>query len=151
MYYQLTTEIQDLGIAKISKCEDDIKAIIQDWNIDVSLKRLLQWYWFEDSIEVGPTIFSIQDMIRTEKEWGSLKNDLLVIGCGPNGDYLLTNVKTLEILYWNHEEAEDDENLLQNDCIKLYDHILELLLNIRNRNYIPWDSYATEDYKKAIK
>ena len=148
MLYQLTSEIDDLKIAKITKFDPKCNSVIEGWNIDLDLKRSLQWYWFARDFDI---FYGIKRIIKCEDENSNLKNNLLAIGCGPNGDELFVDTKTLEVLFWNHEEAEDYDNKIKSDCTKLYDHLLSLLVNIRNRNYIPWDSFAADEYYRIYK
>ena len=143
MIYQLTSEIAEEGIARITEYDENCNSIIESWDIDLDLKRALQWYWFKDDFGI---FYSIQSVIDEENEMNNISNNLLTIGRGPNGDDLLVNTKTLEVVFWNHECAENHEIRKASDCVKLYNHLHSLFLNIRNRNYIPWDSFAAKDY-----
>jgi hypothetical protein len=68
------------------------------------------------------------------------------IGCGPNGDDLLVHAKTLEVYFWDHETAKHNDSRFKSDCAKLYDIVTSLLLHVRNRDYVPWDSFQAKDY-----
>jgi hypothetical protein len=151
MFYQLTSEIQDEGIAEIIKYDEGCNSIIEKWDLNLDLKRTLQWYRFGSEVNVGPTLYSVQQIVDNEKQMNNLNNGLLLIGVGPNGDELFLNSKSLEVLFWNHEEAEDYNSRKIFDCIKLYNHVLSLLVNIRNRNFIPWDSFAADEYYQIYK
>lgn len=146
LYYPLTTEINDLGIAKIVKYDPMCKSEIEKWNIEIGFKRALQWYWFESEIGVGPMLYGVKQIVSCEKKKKNLTNRLLCIGCGPNGDDLFVDAKTLEVLFWNHETAKSYKKRLRSDCVKLYNHIISLLLHVRNREYIPWDSFQAGEY-----
>ncbi len=148
MYYQLTSEIQSNEIVNIIKCDKNCNSEIEQWDLPLDFKRALQWYWFESEITVGPSLYSVSQIVEKEKQMNNLKNKLLQMGEGPNGDELFINSETLEVLFWNHEEATTDNFRIIADCSKLYNHIFLLLLNVRNRNFIPWDSFATKDYFK---
>jgi hypothetical protein len=151
MYYQLTCEIQDEGIAEIIKFDKKCNSIIEKWDLDIHFKRALQWYWFGSEIKVGPTLYSVKQIVQNEEHMNNLKNGLLVIGDSSNGDELCVNAKTLEVLFWNHEDVDDYDTRLLSDCKKLYNNVISLLINIRNRNYIPWDSFAAEEYYEIYK
>jgi hypothetical protein len=146
LYYPLTTEINDLKIAKIVNWDPDCKSEIEKWDVQIGFKRALQWYWFKSEVGVGPILYGVKQIIACEEKSGNLKNGLLCIGCGPNGDGLFVDAKTLEIYFWNHETAKNYEARLKSDCTKLYNHVTLLLLHVRNRDYIPWDSFQAKDY-----
>lgn len=103
MYYQLTSEIQGEGIAEIVEYDKECNSVIEKWNLHLDFKRMLQWYWFGSEIDVGPTLYSVHQIVENEKQTNNLKNGLLMIGNGPNGDELFVNSETLEVLFWNHE------------------------------------------------
>jgi hypothetical protein len=146
LYYPLITEINDLKIAKIVKSDPSCSSEIEKWDMEIGFKRALQWYWFESDVGVGPMLYGVKRIVACEKEKGNLKNELLCIGCGPNGDGLFVDAKTLEVYFWNHETAKNYETRLKSDCAKLYNHVITLLLHVRNQDYIPWDSFQAKDY-----
>src|SRR3954470_16050199 len=93
LYYPFMGEIDELKIAKIGKFDPDCKSEINNWDIDMGFKRTLQWYWFKSEVCVGPTLYSVKQIVADEKEIGNLKGvgKLLSIGSGPNGDDLLVD------------------------------------------------------------
>ncbi|MEO0509410.1 MAG: hypothetical protein AAF065_06095 [Verrucomicrobiota bacterium] len=143
MFYQVTSELQSEKIAKITEYDKNCTSVIESWDINLDLKRTLQWYWFAKPVNI---LWCIKEVVETEKEMNNISNGLLAIGCGPNGDDLLVDTKSMEVYFWQHESAADYEKRIKSDCIKVYDHLLALLVNLRNRNYIPWDSHAAEEY-----
>jgi hypothetical protein len=144
--YPLLTEIGQLKIAKIVKFDPDCKSVIEKWNVEISLKRALQWHWFGAEVCVGPTLYGVKQVIAREKEMRNLKNGLLSIGSGPNGDDLLVDATTLAVYFWNHETAKNYEERVKSDCTKLYNHLVSLLMHVRNQDYIPWDAFQARDY-----
>jgi hypothetical protein len=146
MLYALTTEISELKIAKIVGFDPKCKSEIEKWDIEIGFKRTLQWYWFGSEVCVGPTLYGVKQLVAYEKEMRNLKHGLLAIGRGPNGDELLVDAKTLAVYFWNHETAERYEKRVKSDCTKLYNHLISLLLHVRNRNYIPWDAFQAKEY-----
>ena len=68
MYYQLTCEIQESGIADIIKVDEGYSLIIEEWDLHLDLKRALQWHWFGSEINVGPALFSVHQIVENEKE-----------------------------------------------------------------------------------
>ena len=154
LYYPLTSEIHELKIAKIGKFDADCKSEIDKWDIDMGFKRTLQWYWFEAEICVGPMLYSVEQIVAHEKEAGNLSGSvggLLSIGRGPNGDDLLVDAETLGVYFWNHELARIHKRRMKSDCAKLYDHVISLLLHVRNRDFIPWDAFQARDYYEMFK
>jgi hypothetical protein len=153
LYHPLTSEIDELKIAKIGKFDPDCKSEIDDWNIDMDFKRTLQWYWFESEACVGPTLYSVKQIVEREKEMGSLQRvgGLLSIGSGPNGDDLLVDAESLGVYFWNHELARNQKRRSKFDCAKLYDHVISLLVHVRNRDFIPWDAFQARDYYEMFK
>jgi hypothetical protein len=153
LYYPLTTEIGELKIAKIINFDPKCKSEIEKWDIDLGFKRALQWYWFGSEVRVGPALYGVKQIIAREKEMRNLKSPfgLLCIGFGPNGDDLLVDVKTLGVYFWNHETARLRKTRAKSDCSKLYDHVISLLLHVRNRDYIPWDAFQAKDYYEIFK
>jgi hypothetical protein len=151
LYYPLTTEINELKIAKIIGFDPKCKSEIETWDIEIGFKRALQWHWFKSEVGVGPTLFGVKQIIAWEKEEKNLKNGLLCIGCGPNGDELFVDAKTVEVYFWNHETAKSYDAHVKSDCTKLYNHVTSLLLHVRNCDYIPWDAFQAEDYYAIYK
>ena len=151
--YPLTSEIHELKIAKIGKFDPDCKSVIEKWDIDLEFKRTLQWYWFKSEVCVGPMLYSVKQIVARENEMGNLKGMLrsLSIGCGPNGDDLLVDAETLGVYFWNHELARNPKRRSKFDCAKLYDHVVSLLVHVRNRNFIPWDAFQARDYYEIFK
>jgi hypothetical protein len=88
----------------------------------------------------------VKQVIACEKEMKNLKNGLLSIGRGPNGDDLLVDAKTLAVYYWNHETAKHYDKRGKSDCTKLYNHLVSLLLHVRNQDYVPWDAFQAKEY-----
>lgn len=76
LYYPLTTEINELKIAKIGKFDPDCKSEINKWDIDMGFKRTLQWYWFKSEVCVGPTLYSVKQIVAREKEMGNLRKSV---------------------------------------------------------------------------
>jgi hypothetical protein len=151
LFYPLTSEISELKIAEIGKFDPKCNSEIEQWDIDFSLKRPLQWYWFSSEVCVGPTLYGVKQIISIENEMNNLKNGLLCIGRGPNGDELFVDAKTLEVFFWNHETAEDYESRRKSDCEKLYDSVVSLLLHVRNQDFIPWDAFQAKSYYAMYK
>jgi len=135
-----------LKIAKIVNFDPRCKSEIEKWDIEIGFKRTLQWYWFGSEVYVGPKLYGVKQIIAREKEMRNLKNGLLSIGNGPNGDELFVDGKKLGVYFWNHETAKNYEARVKSDCAKLYNHVISLLLHVRNRDYIPWDSFQAEEY-----
>jgi hypothetical protein len=144
--YPLLTEIGQLKIAKIVNFDPNCKSEIEKWDIEINLKRALQWHWFGSEVCVGPTLYGVKQVIACEKEMKNLKNGLLSIGRGPNGDDLLVDAKTLAVYYWNHETAKHYDKRGKSDCTKLYNHLVSLLLHVRNQDYVPWDAFQAKEY-----
>jgi hypothetical protein len=151
LYYPLMAEIGELKIAKIVKFDPKCRSEIEKWDIEIGFKRALQWYWFGSEVCVGPMLSGVKHVIAREKEMRNLKNGLLFIGDGPNGDELLVDAKTLGVYFWNHETAKNYEARIKSDCAKLYNRVISLLLHVRNRDYIPWDSFQAKDYYAMFK
>lgn len=153
LFYPLTAEISALKIATIVNFDPKCKSDIEKWDIDLGFKRALQWNWFGSEICVGPTLYGVKQIIAHEREMKNLKSlsGFLCIGSGPNGDDLLVDVKTLGVYFWSHETATLRKTRAKNDCAKLYDHVTSLLLHVRNRDYIPWDSFQARDYYEIFK
>jgi hypothetical protein len=63
-----------------------------------------------------------------------------------NGDDLLVDAKTLAVYYWNHETAKHYDKRGKSDCTKLYNHLVSLLLHVRNQDYVPWDAFQAKEY-----
>src|SRR5689334_12086619 len=148
LYYPLTSEISDLKIAKIGKCDANCKRVTEKWDIDMGFKRTLQWYWFRSEVCVGPTLYSVKQIVAREKEMHNLRGvgGLLSIGSGPNGDDLLVDAESLGVYFWNHELARNQKRRSKFECAKLYDHVISLLLRVRNQDYIPWDAFQAKEY-----
>ena len=152
LYHPLTNEINELDIAKIGKFDPDCKSEIEKWSLEMGFKRTLQWYWFESEVCVGPTLYSVKQIVAHEKEMNNLRGvGMLSIGSGPNGDDLLVDAETVAVYFWNHELARNQKRRSKFDCAKLYDHVISLLLHIRNREFIPWDALQARDYYEMFK
>ena len=112
----------------------------------MDFKRALQWNWFNEVINAGPELFSHDEIVLTEQKEGNLDNGLLAIGLGPNGDELMLEIPELSVWFWNHETAEEHEVKVVDDCVPLFDHLLIFLLHVHNKDFIPWDAFAAQDY-----
>lgn len=145
LLYEITSTINEKTDFKCAKVNENIFQGFDALNLDLDFKRLFQWYWFSEDFDVGPFIFSAENVLKFEKENNFLKIGLIQIGDCSNGDEIFFRISDLSILYWSHEEAEDcqkDEHSL----ILTYNRVESLLLNICNSNLIPSDSYSAREY-----
>lgn len=135
---------------KCEKADDEIHEEFERLDLELNIKRLFQWRWFSENIDVGPIIYSAKNILKSEKENSFLNIGLIQIGDCSNGDEIFLRVKDFAVLYWSHDESENwqkDERSL----FLTYNRIESLLLNICNKNFIPWDSYSAREYFELCK
>jgi hypothetical protein len=148
LLYAVTTKINENSNFKCSKVSDKLYEQFEELNLDLDTKRLFQWHWFAEDVEVGPTIYSARRILEAEKENNYLKSGIIEIGYCPNGDEVFLRVKDSAILYWSHEDAENGEwNIKEESALFIaYSRVEYLLVNICGDNFIPWDSYSAREY-----
>ena len=131
---------------KFDKTDKQINDIIENWNVDINLKRMFQWEWLVEDLDIGPVIFGSPNIIANE-----IKNNYLIYGfvqfgwCA-NGDEILMNINSSEIYYRSHDESDDFKVKGVNGIYLTYNNIDYFLINIRNQNFIPYDSYSAREY-----
>jgi hypothetical protein len=151
MYYQLFNDIHTAReIAPVEDRNRKFNQIIDGWEIPFGFKRALQWHWFEEDLNVGPTLHSYESLVKREEKNRFLAQGFISIGMGPNGDDLLVRLSDLSIWFWCHETAKNWETRVIEDCVPLYDHLFILLLHVHNKDFIPWDSFAAKDYHSVM-
>lgn len=68
LLYVVTSTISENRKFKCAKVSDEIFQEFEKLNLDLDTKRLFQWYWFSEDVEVGPTIYSSERILKAEKE-----------------------------------------------------------------------------------
>lgn len=145
LLYAITSTINEKTNFKCAKVDDSIFQEFEKLNLNLGSKRLFQWYWFCEDIDVGPLIYSAKNILMGEKEHDYLENGIIQIGDCSNGDEIFLRVKDTGVLYWSHEESENwqkDEDSL----FLTFNRVEGFLLNICNNNLIPWDAYSAKEY-----
>lgn len=146
--YAITTTINEKSKYKCAEVSKDIYQEFEKLDVDLEIKRLFQWHWFNEDADVGPYIFSSVNILKKENENKRLENGIIQIGDCPNGDEIFLRLGDTAVLYWSHDVAEG-KRFEQRDSEALfvaYKKIEYLLINICNGNFIPWDSYSAQDY-----
>jgi hypothetical protein len=147
LLYAVVSTISENPNFKCAVVSDEIHQEFEKLDLDSDTKRLFQQYWFSDNTEVYPTIYSAENILKAEKENNYLKNGIIEIGYCPNGDEMFLRVKDSAILYWSHDDAEGDWYIKEETALFIaYSRVEYLLINICNRNFIPWDSYSAREY-----
>lgn len=148
LLYALISTINKNTDFKCAEVSEDIYREFEKLNLDLDTKRLFQWRWFSEDAEIGPTIYSAENILKAEKENNYLKNGIIEIGYCPNGDEIFLRAEDSAILYWSHDDAEngDWQNKEENALFLTYNKVEYLLINICNGNFIPWDSYSAREY-----
>ncbi len=146
LYAVISTIGENLDF-KCATVSDEIYQEFEKLTLDLDTKRLFQWRWFSEDAEVGPTIYSAENILKAEEENNYLKNGIIEIGYCPNGDEIFLRVNDSAILYWSHDEAEGDWSSKEEAALFMaYSRVEYLLINVCNRNFIPWDSYSAREY-----
>jgi hypothetical protein len=145
LIYALISTIQENRKLKCGRVSENIFQEFEKLNLDMEIKRFFQLHWFSDDIQVGPIIYSSENILKYEQENNFLKTGLIQIGYCPNGDEIFLRVKDFAVLYWSHDDAEDWQKDDQS-LFLAYHRVESLLLNICNNNFIPWDSYSAREY-----
>ncbi len=147
LLYAVVSTINENSAFKCATVNDEIYQEFEKFNLDLKIKRLFQWHWFSENVEVGPTVYSAENVLKTEKENNRLKNGIIEIGYCPNGDEIFLRASDSAILYWSHDDAEGDwYNKEEAALFTAYSRVEYLLINVCNRNFIPWDSYSAREY-----
>jgi hypothetical protein len=138
------------GMTDAGTVDDTTHQRIEEWPCDFDLKRLIQWHWFLKDVTVGPVIFSAPHITDTEREAGNLARGLLQIGSCPNGDEIHLRADDFAVLYWSHDESTDWPQKRPNEFHLAYRAVDHLLIAIRNRAFVPIDSYSARDYFQLL-
>ncbi len=147
LLYAVISTINENSDFKCAEVNDDVYQEFEKLSLDLNTKRLFQWRWFSEDAEVGPTIYSAENILKAEKENNYLKNGIIEIGYCPNGDEIFLRAKDSAILYWSHDDAEGDWHSKEETALFMaYIRVEYLLINICNRNFIAWDSYSAREY-----
>ena len=145
LLYAVISTIERVKGFKCEQVKQEIYEEFERLNLCLESKRLFQWRWFSEDIDVGPTIYSSENILEFEKENLHLQNGVIEIGYCPNGDLIFYRDNDSAILYWSHDEAEDMQ-IDESSLFLTYNKVEYLLLNISNNNFIPWDSYSGKEY-----
>ena len=145
LIYAVISTIEGKTGYKCGKADKLIQEEIEKLKLSLDTKRLFQWSWFIEDIEIGPNIYSSKSIVEIEKNRHNLSNEIIEIGFCPNGDSIFLRDADSAILYWSHDESEDQE-INDESLFLVYDRVEYLLLNICNSNFIPWDSNSGQDY-----
>lgn len=148
LLYAVISTIDESAKFKCAEVSDEVYQEFEKLNLDLDTKRLFQWRWFSENAEVGATIYSAENVLKAEIENNYLKNGVIEIGYCPNGDEIFLRVSDSAILYWSHDDAENDDchNKEESALFLTFNRVEYLLVNICNGNFIPWDSYSAREY-----
>ncbi len=147
LLYAVISTIDESTNFKCAAVSDEISQDFEKLNLDSETKKLFQQHWFSENAEVGPTIYSAENVFQAEKENNYLKNGIIEIGYCPNGDEIFLRVSDSAVLYWSHDDAESDWYDKEETALFMaYSRVEYLLVNICNRNFVPWDSYSAREY-----
>ncbi len=147
LLYAVISTINENTNFKCATVSDEIYQEFEKLNLDLNTKRLFQWHWFSENAEVGATIYSAENVLKTEKENTYLESGIIEIGYCPNGNEIFLRVSDSAILYWSHNDAESDWQSKEETALFMaYSRVEYLLINVCNRNFIPWNSYSAREY-----
>lgn len=147
LIYAVISTIDENTNFKCAEVSSEIYQEFERLDLDLSIKRLFQWRWFSEDVEIGPTIYSAENILKAEKENNYLKNGIIEIGYCRNGDEIFLRTKDSAILYWSHDDVEDDDWDNKEAALFLtYNRVEYLLINISDGKFIPWDSYSAREY-----
>src|SRR5688572_14769615 len=108
LLYVVISTINENSDFKCAEVSAETYQEFEKLNLDLNTKRLFQWHWFSENAEVGPTIYSAENVLKAEKENNYLKNGIIEIGYCPNGDEIFLRLSDSAILYWSHDDVEGD-------------------------------------------
>ncbi len=147
LLYAVISTINENPDLKCVEVSGEVYQEFEKLNLDSDTKKLFQQHWFSENAEVGPTIYSAENVLKAEKANDYLKNGIIEIGYCPNGDEIFLRANDSAILYWSHDEIKDDWHSKEETALFMaYSRVEYLLINICNRNFIPWDSYSAREY-----
>ena len=107
LLYAVISTIQEVRKFKCENINQELFQEFESLELNLDSKRLFQWHWFSEDIDIGPTIYSAENILKSEKENLHLKNGIIEIGYCPNGDSIFYRDNDSAILYWSHDESED--------------------------------------------
>lgn len=136
---------------KVGKVDEPTYKKIERWKVDYKIKRLIQWHWFIKDCHVGFDILSAKSIVKIEAQYNNLKLGYLQIGECPNGDRVYIKESDFSVWYWSHDEATNWDQIQTKALHLTYPSIDYLLLSIRNRLFIPCDSYSAREYYELFK
>ncbi|HXH69978.1 MAG TPA: hypothetical protein VNI60_06470 [Pyrinomonadaceae bacterium] len=99
LLYAVISTINENPDFKCAEVSGEVYQEFEKLNLDSDTKRLFQRHWFSDNAQVGPTIYSVENVLKAEKANDYLKNGIIEISYSPNGDEIFFRVNDSAILY----------------------------------------------------
>lgn len=140
------------GALKVGDCPGKFNDVIEQWEIPMSLKRLLQWKWFNVPLDAGFSIYSVEQIVESEDEPRFRAQQMMQIGSCINGDMICIDYSQEEcpVYFTSHDTLWEEENTSARDCsVLIFDSLAELMLRIAESKYIPTDYYSGSEYRKT--
>jgi len=152
MRYELVKDLlhhlDSNGSLGIGNAEEKTTAILEELQIPIDLKRLLQWYWTKNGGQVGPyTLYSINKIPANDDYDQLLNYKMIPVGFAANGDILVIRFldENCSVGLVSHDELREGES----DPIEAYAEVTpsidEYLWRAAESRYLPIDFYAASE------
>lgn len=139
------------GALKVGHCPGRLNEVIEEWEIPMSLKRLLQWKWFNVPLDAGLSIYSVEQIVEEQDPARFGDHQLLQIGSCVNGDMICIDYsqEKCPVYFTSHDTLWEDELTSARDCsVLIFDSLAELMLRIAEAKYIPRDAHSGAEYRE---
>jgi hypothetical protein len=146
LFAELMGRLQAKAASPVDKASKATSGAIENWPCDFTLKRLLQWHWFTEPVDVGFTMLSTDRIVEGEMVAHNLEAGHLQIGECPNGDRVYLRTSDYSVWYWSHDESDDWNKLQVKALHQVYRSLASLLISVFNETFVPCDSYSGREY-----
>ncbi len=114
--------------------------------------EFLNKFAFNSFVKFGQITFNCPNEIKrenTEAENRSLiENELLIIGCGLNGDPIVIDIKDGKMGYISHDELWEDEEIAVSEVyVKMNESIGSFFLKSANSSNYPVDYFEALEFE----
>ena len=150
----ISTALSELRPIKEPLKESTV-SFFNTYDIGDNLKQFLERYSFDRPLKVGHVYFdrvnSIPQNCLEQENINCIKEGLLQIGCGLNGDPIVVDTKNLSVGYIFHDELWEDQSIKARDVyVNLGMGIGEFYYNSTTKmDTFPVDAYEAEEFLKS--
>ncbi|MFN7892330.1 MAG: hypothetical protein ACK5OC_18685 [Pirellula sp.] len=143
----------DDGELDVGHAPDTIKQWFETLGLEMSFLRFMQWSWPQNECQIGPvSILGAQLIPNQDNIQSYLKDKLLPVGSGPNGDTFVVDFSTesCPVGFVTHEEfyGEGSPRKFFRPAAR---SIESFLYRVAEGRYFPCDYFVTGDFNDFLR